>query len=80
MDKEEERRYWARVVHEVLRMSGWTMQQLADYLGVDPRNVRYWRSGQKCPNGIVTVRLYEYRVSLHNGTVVPCETTGASIT
>lgn len=80
MDKEEERVYWARVVREIQHLSGMTLQQLADYLNVDARNVKYWKSGHRRPTGIVTVRLYEYRRALMLGTVVHSIATGVCIT
>lgn len=78
---EPEREYWARVIREVLRLSGLTVQGLADRLKVDSRTVKYWKSGKRSPKGMTTVRLYEYRVELYDklGTVVHSEGSARSI-
>lgn len=65
MNREEEKSYWPRVIREVQRLSGMTLEQLAFYLKVDRRSVVNWKSGKCRPSGFVVVRLYEYRESLY---------------
>lgn len=80
MDKEEEYEYWARVIRETQRLSGMTLKELAGYLGVDQRSVKYWKSGKRRPMGLVALRLYEYRVELYRlGTVVHLQVRGTGI-
>lgn len=67
MEKEQERQYWARVIHEIQRASGLTVVKLAEALNVEVRDLRYWRSAQRRPTGIVAVRFYEFRKKLLEG-------------
>lgn len=70
MTKEEEREYWARLVRETQRASGLTLEALADRLGVTPRDVSYWKSGDRRPTGLVAVKFFELRRDCILGTVV----------
>lgn len=65
MNKEEEREYWPRVIREVQRLSGETLEELATRFHVDRRTIVNWKSGMCRPSGFVVVQLYEYRESLY---------------
>lgn len=71
MNENRERDYWRRAVQEVLEASGLTLEELADKMGVTPRQVANWRRGQR-PTGIVAVRFFEYRKTLLVGIVLHC--------
>ena len=68
VERPEERLYWARVVREVQKLSGLTVDALALKLKVSPREVAYWKSGVRRPTGMVSIRLYEYRCHLYGDT------------
>lgn len=78
MTKEEEYEYWARLVREVQRYSGMTMQELANKLGVSLRDVVYWKSGERRPMGFVAVRFFELRRDIILRTTVRIQVTGES--
>lgn len=61
---ETEREYWGRVVREVQRLSGLTLEQLGDKFGVSDRDISYWKAGERRPTGMVAVRFFEYRREL----------------
>lgn len=64
MNKAEERMWWARCIREIQHMSGETVEDLSERLGVAVREVAYWKSGKRRPIGINAVRVFEYRAQL----------------
>ena len=67
MTKEEEREFWARAILETLKASGLSVEKLAEALNVGARELRYWRSAQRRPTGIIAVRIYEFRKRIIEG-------------
>ena len=68
MNKEEEREYWPRVIREIQKLSGMTIEQLAERIGLSEREISYLKAGRR-PTGIVAVRIYEIRCHLHRDTL-----------
>lgn len=64
MNKTDERLWWARCIREIQKLSGETLEELAERFGVSARDVTYWKCGKRRPNGINAVRVYEYRAQL----------------
>ena len=64
MNKTDERLWWARCIREIQKLSGETLEELADRWQVAVREVAYWKAGKRRPNGINAVRVFEYRAHL----------------
>jgi DNA-binding transcriptional regulator YiaG len=53
-------------VRNILKRTGWTQQQLADHLGVEPTMVRKWATGRNAPSFVNTMRLGKVVAELEN--------------
>jgi DNA-binding transcriptional regulator YiaG len=67
IDNEEERAFWFRVVAEL--RTQFTLEYLAEEMGVSVRQVLNWQAGVYRPKGMNAVRLYLFHVK--HGTTVP---------
>ncbi len=61
MTPEEENAWWLEMVTELRRH--WTIEALADELGVSERTVCNWQNGER-PMGMKAVRVYLLHVKL----------------
>lgn len=66
----EEGQYWRRLIEE-LQASGFTLERIAEAIGVSDRQVSNWKNGDR-PKGLNALNLYSFHVKHRNsGSVEP---------